>query len=272
MSSGPLPTAQTYTQPFNTYPQAYSQYSTQQFSSVNYSSQPQGALYSAFQVPYGRKDPTSWIDTLSPQELSAVDPEVASRAMNRFISAELKCEGFDSAEPAALSRLEDEVVHCGSHIYLTRLASLTLVDPCLVIQDLHREIHDYANLANRTAPLASDMVDICQECGLEMDGLRLTSELSKLRRRGTSGPYCHLPSNCLLQRINYCQRVHDFAPCETQISTAQATLLGRRKFSPHNSKYSPIHSPFLPQSTTKTYISSDIGTHPYSRPFSSPSL
>jgi hypothetical protein len=121
MSSGPLPTAQSYTQPYSTYPQAYSQYSTptQQFPSVNYSPQPQGALYSAFQVPYGRNDPTSWIDTLSPQELSAVDPEIASRAMNRSISAELKYEGFDAAEPAALSRLEDEVVHCGSHIFLT---------------------------------------------------------------------------------------------------------------------------------------------------------
>ena len=183
MSSGPLPTAQTYTQPYSTYPQAYSQYSTQQFSSVNYSSQPQGALYSAFQVPYGRKDPTSWIDALSPQELSAVDPEIASRAMNRSISAELKYEGFDAAEHAALSRLEDEVVHCGSHVFLTRLAVLTVI--ALVIQDLHRKIHDYANLANRTTPLVSDMFDICQECGLETDGLRLTSELSKLRSRGT---------------------------------------------------------------------------------------
>src|SRR5260370_36066555 len=102
MSSGPLPTAQTYTQPFNTYPQAYSQYSTQQFSSVNYSSQPQGALYSAFQVPYGRKDPTSWIYTLSPQGLSDVGPELTSSAMERFISTDFKCEGFDCAESAAL--------------------------------------------------------------------------------------------------------------------------------------------------------------------------
>src|SRR5258708_21398952 len=103
MSSGPLPTAQTYTQPFNTYPQAYSQYSTQQYPSVNYSSQPQGAAYSAFQVPYGRKDPTSWIHTLSPQDLSAVDPEVASTAMNRFISSELHYQGFDASKPALLS-------------------------------------------------------------------------------------------------------------------------------------------------------------------------
>ncbi|KAI0284993.1 hypothetical protein BGY98DRAFT_910261 [Russula aff. rugulosa BPL654] len=176
---GPLPTSQTYTaQPYSTYPQTYSQYSTQQFPSVNYSLQPQGALYSAFQVPYGRKDPTSWIDALSPQELSAVDPEIASRAMNRSISAELRHEGFDAAEPAALSRLEAEVVH--------------------FIQDLHRKIHDYANLANRTTPLVGDMFDICQECGLETDSLRLTSELSKLR-----------------------SRVHEFAPSKTQVSPAK---------------------------------------------------
>lgn len=199
MSTGPLPTAQTYTQPYSTYPQAYSQYTTQQFPSVNYSSQPQGALYSAFQVPYGRKDPTSWIDTLSPQELSAVDPEIASKAMNRSISAELKHEGFDAAEPAVLSRLEAEVVHCGSHIFFTRLAVLTAIT--LVIQDLHRKIHDYANLANRTTPLASDMLDICQECGLDTDGLQLTSELSKLRSRGTLELYCCFPTECLLQRI-----------------------------------------------------------------------
>jgi transcription initiation factor TFIID subunit 8 len=205
MSSGPpLPTAQTYTQPYSTYPQAYSQYSTQQFPSVNYSSQPQGLSYSAFQVPYGRKDPTSWIDSLSPQELSAVDPEIASKAMNRAISAELKHEGFDSAEPAALSRLEAEVVHCRSP---------HLLDPprcshshfALVIQDLHRKIHDYANLANRTTPLVGDMFDICQECGLETDSLRLTSELSKLRSRGTLESYCCFPFNCLLQRNYYYQ-------------------------------------------------------------------
>jgi transcription initiation factor TFIID subunit 8 len=201
---GPLPTAQTFaTQPYSTYPQAYSQYSTQQFPSVNYSPQPQGALYSAFQVPYGRKDPTSWIDALSPEELSAVDPEIASRAMNRCISAELKYEGFDAAEPAAIGRLEAEVVHCGSHFCLTHLTVPTVI--ALVIQDLHRRIHDYANLANRTSPLAGDMLDICQECGLETDGLRLTSELSKLRRRGTLAPYPHSPSNRLLQRIYYYQ-------------------------------------------------------------------
>ena len=196
---GPLPSAaqQPYTQPYNTtYPQTYSQYATQQFSSVNYSPQPQGALYSAFQVPYGRKDPTSWIDALSPQELSAVDPEIASRAMNRAISAELKHEGFDAAEPPALSRLEAEVVHCGSYTFLTGFAVLTAI--ALVIQDLHRKIHDYANLANRTTPLVGDMVDICQECGLETDSLRLTSELSKLRSRGTLESYCCAPSKCLL--------------------------------------------------------------------------
>ena len=105
--------------------------------------------------------------------------------MHRFISAELKHEGFDAADPAALDRLEAEVVHCASLVLSRRLAILTSLDARLVIQDLHRKIHDYADLANRTAPLASDMFDISEECGLDTESLRLTSELSKLRRRGT---------------------------------------------------------------------------------------
>jgi transcription initiation factor TFIID subunit 8 len=185
MSPGPLPQpAQPFAQPYSTYP-AYSQYSTQSFPSANYASQPQGTVYPSFQVPYGRKDSTSWIDALTPQELSGVNPEIATRAMHRFISAELKHEGFNAADPAALDRLEAEVVHCVLLVLSRRLAILTSLDARLVIQDLHRKIHDYADLANRTAPLASDMFDMSQECGLDTESLRLTSELSKLRRRGT---------------------------------------------------------------------------------------
>lgn len=185
MSPGPLPPpTQTFTQPYSTYPQAYSQYPTQSYPPVNYASQAQGAVFPGFQVPYSRKDPTSWIDALTPQELSGVSPETASRVMHRFISAELKHEGFDAAEPAALDRLEAEAVHCGLLVLWNRLA-ITYIDACPVIQDLHRKIHDYANLANRTAPLASDMFAISQEYGLDTDSLQLISELSKLRRRGT---------------------------------------------------------------------------------------
>ena len=186
MSPGPLPPpTQTFTQPYSTYPQAYGQYSTQSYPSANYTSQTQAAVYPGFQAPYGRKDPTSWIDALSPQELSGVNPETASRVMHRFISAELKHEGFDAAEPVALDRLEAEVVHCGLLVLWNYSAILTSIDASPVIQDLHRKIHDYANLANRTTPLASDMFDISQEYGLDTDSLQLISELSKLRRRGT---------------------------------------------------------------------------------------
>jgi transcription initiation factor TFIID subunit 8 len=105
------------------------------------------------------------------------------KVLSRFISAELKYEGFDSAEPVALERLEVEVINCVFSIHLGTSHCAQRANP-LVIQELHRKIHDYANLANRTAPLASDMYDICQESGLETEDLRLTSELSKLRRRG----------------------------------------------------------------------------------------
>ncbi len=106
------PPARAYTQQAFSYPQAYAQYSNQQYSPVNYSTRPQGLAYSGFQLPFGRKDPTSWIDALPPQELSSVDPEVAFKVLNRFISAELKYESFDSAEPTALERLEVEVINC----------------------------------------------------------------------------------------------------------------------------------------------------------------
>lgn len=98
-------------QSFN-YPQAYGQYPNQQYTSVNYPARAQSLVYSAFQAPFGRKDPASWIDALPPQELSSVDPEVASKVLSRFISAELKYEGFDSAEPVASERLEVEVINC----------------------------------------------------------------------------------------------------------------------------------------------------------------
>jgi hypothetical protein len=129
--SGPNipPTAPPFTQPYSSYPQAYGQYSTQQYSSVNYASQPQSTVYSTFQVPYGRKEPSSWIDSLPPQERSSVDPEVASKTMNRFISIELKYEGFETAEPAALNRLEAEVVTCKFRIYSSRLVILKAAKP-----------------------------------------------------------------------------------------------------------------------------------------------
>lgn len=117
MSPGPPPTSPPYTQPYSSYPQPFNQYSTQQYPAVNYASQPQGTVYSTFQVPYGRKASSSWVDSLPPQDLSCVDPEIASKSMNRFISTELKYEGFDAAEPAALSRLEAEVVNCTFHIH-----------------------------------------------------------------------------------------------------------------------------------------------------------
>jgi hypothetical protein len=110
--------ARAYPQQQFSYPQAYGQYSTQQYSPVNYPARPQGLAYPGFQAPFGRKDPTSWIDALPPQELSSVDPEVASKVLSRFISAELKYEGFETAEPVAMERLEDEVINCMFFLHL----------------------------------------------------------------------------------------------------------------------------------------------------------
>lgn len=49
---------------------------------------------------------------LTPLAQSNVTSDVASRALHRLMSVELKAEGFDVAEPAAMKLLELEVVAC----------------------------------------------------------------------------------------------------------------------------------------------------------------
>ncbi|KAI0040699.1 hypothetical protein FA95DRAFT_1566187 [Auriscalpium vulgare] len=102
----------------------------------------------------------------APQDLSNVDPAVASRSLDKLISFELKNEGFDAAEPAALRKLEAEVV--------------------AFIEELHKSAHEYANLANRTAPLAKDALEAVEEVGIELEDLRLVVELSGLRRQSAT--------------------------------------------------------------------------------------
>jgi len=96
--------------------------------------------------------------------MSGVDPGVASKTLQRLISVEMKDEGFDSAEPAALKRLEAEV---GAFI-----------------EALHQRAHEYANLANRATPAAKDLVLACGEYGLGTGDLRsITDKEVKKRKR-----------------------------------------------------------------------------------------
>ncbi|KAF9046000.1 hypothetical protein BDZ89DRAFT_942356 [Hymenopellis radicata] len=96
---------------------------------------------------------------------AAVSPLAASKATQRFISAELKDAGFHSAEPAALERLEREVV--------------------FLIERLYGRAHEYANLANRAGAITTDLVLACNDFDMPTAKLR-----PKRRRRNVLMPRC----------------------------------------------------------------------------------
>ncbi|KAF4574747.1 hypothetical protein EYR36_006097 [Pleurotus pulmonarius] len=87
-----------------------------------------------------------------PPLIPSVTPEVASQAMTKLISYQLKESGFNKAENEALQKLENQVV--------------------AFVQELYQRAHEYANLANRGGPIATDLLRSCQEHGLESKDLR----------------------------------------------------------------------------------------------------
>ncbi|KAK0453342.1 hypothetical protein EV421DRAFT_672489 [Armillaria borealis] len=91
----------------------------------------------------------------------AVSPAAASEATQRLVSAELKRAGFDAAEPAAVVRLEHEVV--------------------AIVEALYHRAHEYANLANRAGAVATDLMLACKDYELDMKGLR-----TQTRKRNTA--------------------------------------------------------------------------------------
>ncbi|KAH9938456.1 uncharacterized protein B0H18DRAFT_1112612 [Fomitopsis serialis] len=100
---------------------------------------------------------------LSAPEIPAVTSEFASHALERLASAELSRVGFDSAEPAALQRLELEVI--------------------AFVEKLYKSTHEYANLANRAGPVAQDVLLASEEWGLQTNALHRFAMKAKKRDR-----------------------------------------------------------------------------------------
>ena len=69
------------------------------------------AAYPAY-APAQVKPPSPPPEPHTAPDVPAVSSELASHALERLVSAELSHAGFDSAEPAALRRLELEVIAC----------------------------------------------------------------------------------------------------------------------------------------------------------------
>ena len=118
-----------------------------------------------------------------PPDLTSITPEVASRAMHRLISSELRDTGFDSAQIAAVNRIETEVIACT--FYLSTLPRIK-IDPTLslpVVGRLFERAHEYANLSNRAGAIATDLVLACDEFRISPEALR---SLRTKRKQSTS--------------------------------------------------------------------------------------
>ncbi|KAL0949548.1 hypothetical protein HGRIS_009597 [Hohenbuehelia grisea] len=100
-----------------------------------------------------------------PPTLPGVTPAVAGKAVDRLVSYELKAAGFNSAEPLALQRLEVEV---GAFI-----------------EQLFQRVHEYATLANRSGPIATDLISACAELDLHPKDLRrVCARTARRQKRG----------------------------------------------------------------------------------------
>ncbi|KAH0840115.1 hypothetical protein J3R83DRAFT_1091 [Lanmaoa asiatica] len=80
-------------------------------------------------------------------DIPTISPQIASREVRKLIVSQLKIGEFESIERRALQRLELEVV--------------------AFIQSLYEQAHEYANLANRAVPIATDVLLACSDRGLK---------------------------------------------------------------------------------------------------------
>ncbi|KAG8218838.1 hypothetical protein J3R82DRAFT_4516 [Butyriboletus roseoflavus] len=96
-------------------------------------------------------------------DIPTISPQIASSEVRKLIVSQLKIGEFESIETQALHRLELEVV--------------------AFIQTLYEQAHEYANLANRAMPIATDALIACNDRGLkgkELHDIALTSRSAKL--------------------------------------------------------------------------------------------
>ncbi|KAG6331032.1 hypothetical protein ID866_8053 [Astraeus odoratus] len=93
-------------------------------------------------------------------DIHAISPEIVSKQMQKLIVAQLKQTPFDAIEPAALLRLEMEVVACKMPTFLP-----------LILSEAH----------SRPSPLpaAKDVLLACDEQGLKIKDLHTVASKSK---------------------------------------------------------------------------------------------
>ncbi|KIK08552.1 hypothetical protein K443DRAFT_672567 [Laccaria amethystina LaAM-08-1] len=110
--------------------------------------------------PHLQQQPPQKPPDVCPPPEPSVTQAVASRAIQRLVFSELRFAGLDSAPQSVLQRLELEVI--------------------ALVQRLFQRAHEYANLANRSGAIASDLALACEEFNLPITKLR------KIRTRAKS--------------------------------------------------------------------------------------
>ncbi|KAJ7937279.1 hypothetical protein B0H13DRAFT_1945159 [Mycena leptocephala] len=104
-----------------------------------------------------------------PPDLTSITPEVASKAIERLIMSELRDAGFSAAQPQAMERLERDVV--------------------AFIERLYERAHQYANLSNRSAAIATDMVLACEEFKIAPESLRpIRAKIGRKKKKKSVPP------------------------------------------------------------------------------------
>jgi transcription initiation factor TFIID subunit 8 len=114
-------------------------------------------------------------------DIPTITPQIASKQVRRLIVSQLKMAEFESIEPRALQRLELEVVACT--FPSTRLVPPNAPSASLVVQALYEQAHEYANLANRAVPIATDVLLACNDRGLKGKDLHNIALASQSARR-----------------------------------------------------------------------------------------
>ncbi|KAJ7047602.1 hypothetical protein C8F04DRAFT_985754, partial [Mycena alexandri] len=104
-----------------------------------------------------------------PPDLTSITPRVASTAIQRLIMSEFRDAGFSGAQPQTIERVEREVV--------------------AFIERLYERAHQYANLSNRSAAIATDLVLACEEFNVAPESLRPTrAKMVRKKKKRTVPP------------------------------------------------------------------------------------
>lgn len=131
--------------------------------------------------------PTSPAEPPPPPDYSSINPEVATKAIERLVLAGLKQAGFDGSELGALNRLEAEVVECVYPLPCCQTSRTLFLISCTDVEGLFERAHELANLANRSGPIATDMLLACKERNVDPEQLRRVDPSPRGKKRKSSG-------------------------------------------------------------------------------------